>query len=160
MNRVPLSLGERTKRVDVAWMRDQDGRLGVVDLVPNLALGLREGQRHRHTTRPPDAPLHGDVLEASGHEKHHASATEVIRAPKQGRRHPLRRRKQVAVAERPLRRDGRPSRRKGLGSLDDGNGHGEGALYQTGHWIRIDGWGFVVEVAVVRSVANGTDCVE
>ena len=139
MKRGLALLGEWTKRVCVVWMSDQNGWLGVVDLVPNLALGLRERQRHGDASRPPDTPLDGNILEPSGHEKHDTSALEVIHAAQQLRRRTPRRREQVAVGERPLRRNDRPSRGEGLGSLDDWNGHGESALYQSGRWIRIVG---------------------
>ena len=65
----PPSLGDRPKRLGELGMRHDYGCIGVVDRVFELGLGVRHGERDRYAARTPDAPLHGNVLEAGGREK-------------------------------------------------------------------------------------------
>ena len=124
-------------------MCDQDDGLGVIDLVPNLALGLGKRQRHGNAARPPDAPLDGHIVESTRHKKHDPRALEVISTIQQRRCNPLRSHEQVSVGEGPLGRNDYASRGEGLGSLDDGNGHGEGALFKA-----VAGLGLGVKVSL------------
>ena len=65
----PSRLRDRPQPFSELGMRDDYGCVGVVHRVLEFNIGVRHGERDRYTARPPDAPLHGHVLEAGRGEK-------------------------------------------------------------------------------------------
>ena len=97
----PASLGYRPKPLRESRMGHDRGRIGVVDRVFELGIGMRYGERDRYSTRPPDAPLHGHELEAGRREKGDPGATEIDIAGKQAGRNAGRAFHEDAIREGP-----------------------------------------------------------
>jgi hypothetical protein len=69
---------ERLPRITQRGIGDDDRRVGVSDDVLELGRGMRDGQRHGHAARAPDAALDRRVRKARRHQKRDARLMQIV----------------------------------------------------------------------------------